>query len=70
MIVNRIARMMHDLAACVHLQGAADENGEFTNAAIRRAYGNSQSSNSRIERLIKFGLIEKAGRRNRYRLID
>jgi hypothetical protein len=51
------------------LQGAADENGEFTNVAIRRAYGNSQSSNSRIERLIKLELIEKAGH-NRYRLLD
>lgn len=69
MIMRKIARMMHDLAACVHLQAAADENGEFTNAAIRHAYGNAQSSNSRIERLIEWGLIEKAGH-NRYRFID
>ena len=69
MITRKIARMMHDLAACVQLQGAGDKNGEFTNVAIRRAYGNAQSSNSRIERLIEWGLIEKAGH-NRYRLID
>ena len=61
--------MMHDLAACVHLQGAADANGEFTNAAIKHAYGNSQSSRSRIDRLTEMGLIENIGR-NRYRLLD
>jgi hypothetical protein len=69
MVMRKIARMMHDLAACVHLRDAADSNGEFTNAAIRRAYGNSQSSRSRIERLIQWGLIENVGR-NRYRFID
>ena len=69
MISRRISRMMHDLAACVHLQSVVDENGTFTNAAIRHAYGNAQSSNSRIMRLIELGLVEKAGH-NRYRLID
>jgi hypothetical protein len=55
--------------ASICRQASADENGEFTNSAIRRAYGNSQSSRSRIERLIEWGLIENIGR-NRYRLID
>jgi uncharacterized membrane protein len=69
MIMRKIARMMHDLAACVHLQSAADKHGVVTRAAIQRAYGNSKTASSRIDRLIELGLIESIGR-NRYRLID
>jgi len=50
------------------LRTVANEKGEVTNAAIRRAYGNSQSSYSRINRLIELGMIEKI-ERNRYRLL-
>jgi hypothetical protein len=68
--MKSIAKLLHDLAVCIHLRTVADEHGVVTNKAIRLAYGsNTPSSRSRIERLIKLGMIEVAGR-NRYRLID
>jgi len=66
--MSKLAHMLHDIAACVQLRTVANEKGEVTNAAIRRAYGNSQSSYSRINRLIELGMIEKI-ERNRYRLL-